>query len=338
MVTIWRPAEAMAKQQVYDGTAWQNQAGDSSGRNKIILDVDNVGVATEATLSSIGSKVATESTLTNLLQATDYTNIRRDYAITHYNKLLDLDNLIVNKLSYLYNIEFLRWFERMYGSTALKQLILDKLKVIDSFDDCLVITDFTQFTETGTGQELPGAGDSATIEKTTDELIITITTDSNTGNRTVWVYTDFASNMSKLFVSCIFIPGPKATMFEVCNASGETLLNPPDLYQILVYPPGSTDDFRLVKAVGGVVTTLASESVDLTEGTEYKVAGYFDVSKGIQKTWREADPVDLTAPTLSASDTEITAIASWRFKVNTSNTSVTETYRYKVPLIVAWKA
>ena len=57
MVTIWRPGAAVAKQQVYDGTTWVNQSGDSSGRSKVVLDADNIGIATETTLSSIDGKI-----------------------------------------------------------------------------------------------------------------------------------------------------------------------------------------------------------------------------------------------------------------------------------------
>ena len=338
MVTIWRPAEAVAKQQVHNGANWVNQLGDSSGRNKVVLDVDNIGIATETTLSSLSSKVATESTLTNLLQATDYTNLKRDYAITHYNKLLDLDNLIANKLSYLYNIEFLRWFERMYGTTALKQLILDKLKVIDSFDDCLVITDFTQFTETGTGQVLVGTEDSATIEKTTDELKITITTDETSGNRHCWVYVNFASDQSKIFLSCFFVPSSRVTIVDTINADGSTLHNPPDIYSVYSNVALSASDFRMNKNVSGTVTTIASEEVDLTAGTPYKLAILMDTSNHIQKAWRESDPLDLSTSTLSATDTDITTIRGYRFRHTTGNTSETSTSIWKVPFIVAWKA
>jgi len=238
-----------------------------------------------------------------------------------------------SKLSFLYDIDYLRNIENLYGNEVLKQYILEKLKAIDKFDDCLVITDFTKFTETGTNQELAGAGDSVSWEKTTDELKCTITTDATEGGRHAWAYTDFASNVSKLFFSCIFVPGPYTTVFEVGNASGATFENPPDMYAV-----GMTSDFCLAKNVSGSGTTLACEGISLVLGIPYKVGVYLDLLEPSQKAWRELDPIDLATPTISATDTDITAIKMWRFRIHTINTSTTETYKWKVPLIVAWKS
>jgi len=256
---------------------------------------------------------------------------------TIVQKFIDADNLVLKKLSNLYNAALLRYIEREYGSDILKELVLKKLRFIEDFDDCLVITDFTQFTETGTGSDLPGAGDSVTWTKTTDELICEITTDSTTGWRKAWMYVNFATEVKKFFVSTIFVAGEKLELIDVCDADASTYDNPPNWYFVDIYPPASTADFKIIKRVGGTSTVLAEEAVDLTAGTAYKVAFYVDVENGIQKAWREADPTDFNSPTLSATDTEITTIASWRFHVETDNTSVTETYKWKVPLIVAWK-
>jgi len=241
-----------------------------------------------------------------------------------------------SKLSFLYDIDYLRNIESLYGNEVLKQYILEKLKAIDKFDDCLVITDFTQFTETGTVEDLVGGGDSVSWEKTTDELKCTITTDATEGDRHAWMYVNFASNnITKIYFSYVCIISSASLEFDICNASGETLFNPPDCYWIRAFTTYPYYNIRLLKNVGGTETTLAAET---TEVTPTKVAGFIDVSNNIQKVWANSDPIDLSNPLISVSDSEITAIASFRFRAHTTSTSATQTYEWKVPLIVAWKS
>jgi len=72
-MVYWYAPLTSSKQLVYDGTTWRNQYADDSGRVRTVLDVDNVGLATESTLSSINSNIdvalstrASESTLSTL--------------------------------------------------------------------------------------------------------------------------------------------------------------------------------------------------------------------------------------------------------------------------------
>ncbi|RLG02347.1 MAG: hypothetical protein DRN61_06645 [Thaumarchaeota archaeon] len=246
-----------------------------------------------------------------------------------------------SKLSFLYDIDYLRNIENLYGNEVLKQYILEKLKAIDKFDDCLVITDFTQFTWTGTVEDLRG-GDSVSWEITTDELKCTITTGSIRDDRNAWKYINFASDMSKLFFSCVYIPSSHITACDVSRESGEYTWHDSYehrwFYSVYTYIPPSASDFRLRRYTSTTEITLASEPVDLASGTPYKVAGYFDVSNHIQKAWREKDPIDLSNPTLSATDTAISYIKSFRLRANAFYENRTYTYRWKVPLIVAWKS
>ncbi|MCD6155064.1 MAG: hypothetical protein J7J22_04790 [Candidatus Verstraetearchaeota archaeon] len=236
-----------------------------------------------------------------------------------------------SKLSFLYDINYLRYIESLYGNEVLKQYILEKLKAIDKFDDCLVITDFTQFVESGIAHSLPGDGDNVTWEKKTDKLICVISTDATPGTRYTMMYTWFSGGISKLFISCIFVSGVSSSYLGVKNSQDNS-------YLIHMHIPSTTEDFRLEKAIEASRTTLATEAVDLVVGASYKVAGYFDVSEHIQKVWRGSDPIDLANPALSATDTDVTAITEWSFMVSTDNTSTTEDYLWRVPLIVAWKA
>jgi len=241
-----------------------------------------------------------------------------------------------SKLSFLYDIDYLRNIENLYGNEVLKQYILEKLKAIDKFDDCLVITDFTQSEELVFARSMV-INDDATIERTEDELKITITTTSTSGRRYAWVYKDFSTEQSKLFFSCVVVPGPYHTTCEAGNDTGSAIWKA-DCYEIWIPIYASNSDFRIAKFIDQGDFTIATESVNLSKGTPYKVAGYFDVSNHIQKAWRESKLIDLSSPTLSATDTELTTIKTFRLRADTRNTSTTETYRWRVPLIVAWKS
>jgi len=241
-----------------------------------------------------------------------------------------------SKLSFLYDIDYLRNIESLYGNEVLKQYILEKLKAIDKFDDCLVITDFTKFTETGTNQKLQGST-SVSWEKTTDELICTFTTGSGiVEGGYAWKYVDFAEDekKKKLFFSCVFVVDSGHLDFQVGNASGSTLRFPPDIYSVYL----STSEFGIDVESGGFITTLASKSISLTAGASYKVAGLFDVFGHAQKAWGNIDPINIGLPTLSATDDSINSIETFRFLAYTSTKSATITFKWKVPLIVAWKS
>jgi len=240
-----------------------------------------------------------------------------------------------SKLSFLYDIDYLRNIENLYGNEVLKQYILEKLKAIDKFDDCLVITDFTQFTETGTEQYLISDKDSVSWNKTTDELICTIHGEGEEGFRYAWMYVDLDSNASKLFFSGNMRLHKEAIYFVVGNASGANLTNPPDMYYLRIFPYWSPYNFSLLKWVNGSESRIAGEYKWLS-WKYYKVAGYFDVSNHIQMLWRDKDPIDLSTPKLSATDTDISAIKMWRFQARLYFLPATRDFKWKVPFIIAW--
>ena len=121
----------------------------------------------------------------------------------YLDAFIDWGNLVQNKLSFLYNVRLMRYIEGYYGHDELKEDILRKLRFIEYFDDCLVITDFTKFQEDGINAKLVGSGDSYSVTKTQDELVITITTDSTSGTRSVWIYKNFPQSVSKVFFGLI---------------------------------------------------------------------------------------------------------------------------------------
>lgn len=248
---------------------------------------------------------------------------------------LDVSNLLQYKLSGLFNAGFLRMYQSLYGSEETKELVLRKLKCVDLFDDVEVVLDWTTYTEDGVATDLAGANDTYSITKSEDYLTITITTDDTAGHRGVAVYKNFATAPASVWVSVIFVQGP--TTNHICLCNGDVSVWTVDRYNVLINVPASTSDFKLAKIIGGTYTELAAESVDLSAGGEYKVAMFVDGNRNKLTAWREVDPVNYSSYTLQASDSDITSFTAYRLGMDTQNTSVTETYRFKAPFILAWR-
>jgi len=258
------------------------------------------------------------------------------YAIM-YDKIVDFDNALNNKLSALYSVGLLRDFENKFGSDELKKVILTKLKCIDDFDDCLVVTDFTKFNETGTGAWNLQTDDTLEWQKSKDSLKAIITLGSSDVSRSGWMYKVLGVNATKLFVSCLINVGKKIAMIDACDDESNNRENPPNFYSCEIYVDTSSGGLRILKNVNGSSSVLASEGVNIPSGQFYKFAMYINVSDNKQKGWREQAIVDFDSPTLSASDIDINIIKAWRFRFSVDVTNTTVTYEWRVPLIVAWK-
>jgi len=73
-----------ARTQIYDGSNWVNQSGDSSGNANVAVNADNVGLAKDATLSSIDGKITkcdTDNVKVVSEVAYDSTNDRKKISI-----------------------------------------------------------------------------------------------------------------------------------------------------------------------------------------------------------------------------------------------------------------
>jgi len=76
-------------------------------------------------------------------------------------------------------------------------------------------------------------------------------------------------------------------------------------YSALTYYPATTADFLLQKMIAGTVTTIASESVDITGNTYWKIK--LEIKDSTLKAYRE----DMTTPKLTATDTDIVTEGKW---------------------------
>ena len=155
--------------------------------------------------------------------------------------------------------------------------------------------------------------------------------------RRVYLYKNFPQTVSKVFILSHFLVGGRSTevyAFDVANPTDYASVNNYTCAINILVP---TADFMIGKHIQGSWTTLASEAVDLSTNTYYKVAFLVDGANNVLKAWREQDPIDIASPKLSANDSDITSFNSFALACTMSNTSTTETYKFKVPLIVVWK-
>jgi len=241
-----------------------------------------------------------------------------------------------NKIYGLFDYTLWRIAHAFLETDTIKDMVLDALSVIDNFTDCLIVTDFTKFTEDGIGESLQ-SGDTYTIDKIPSEMKIILTTSSTSGGRRIWVYKNLPSSVSAIWISCRMMADDEYARIDVTDADPSTYSNPPDFYTLMFEIIASSNDTQLRKRVSDTWTHLADEAVDLTAGTYYKVGFYIDVANGVQKVWRDSDPLDATSPTLSATDTDITNIIGYRFTTETGSTSKTLVSGWGIPLVIAWK-
>jgi len=249
----------------------------------------------------------------------------------------DEAKLLIPKIKHLYDTDFLRWYESEYGTDELKDLVLVLLSQIDSFDDCIVVTDFTNFNWTGTSTYGLSSGDTYSVNKTSDYTEINLTTDSNSGERDIWTYYNLATSAKAIFVSATIQPPPVRCRLDVCNADGSTFENPPDFYRLAYRIHLSNADFAILKSVSGSGASLAEEAVNLTAGVDYKTAFYISTETGTLMAWRDSDPLVYRQYKLKANDTSITSLASVRFMLYEIRTNTTTVTRIKAPFIIAWK-
>jgi len=138
---------------------------------------------------------------------------------------------------------------------------------------------------------------------------------SSTGHS--WIYYDFPSTVSRVYVKTQMLVSADAELFvEVCDGSGATFQDPPDLYRVSIIPFGTNDDFRISKVISGSASILSYESVDLLTGYWYTIEAFFDVDNNIQRGWRDGEHK------LNASDSDITSIKSIRFRCYDNSTTI----------------
>jgi len=150
-----------------------------------------------------------------------------------------------------------------------------------------------------------------------------------------WMYWDLPSAVTSAYVRVRMKEVNSYAMnIAFCDGSGATLVNPPNLYYLeLEVVAGKTDDVRLVKAISGVGTRLAYESVDLVVEKYYDFEFFFEgdgAGSNRLMAWRNGDLV------INFSETEpgFASILSVRFFVSDDSATIAKRGHFSRPFII----
>jgi len=154
-----------------------------------------------------------------------------------------------------------------------------------------------------------------------------------------WMFWDLPSNVTKVYVRVRFYTEPSqgSIAIDLCNASGATIGNPPDYYNVHISIQNTAKDFLLGKNVGGVWTGLDYEPYDLSVETWYDIEVYLEGDgAGSNKiiVWRDG----YEKFNYSETEPNVPSIASIRFRVWDNSTSIAEACRFGKPFIILTEA
>jgi len=167
---------------------------------------------------------------------------------------------------------------------------------------------------------------------TSNSQELTIVGGSATAEGHSWVYWNLPETATRAYIRVQMNSVNAASlMLEACDSDASLLDNPPDRYYIALEVPSTGQDLKLKKGVGGIKTTLAYESVDLSYNTYYDLELCVDVAAHTLEAWRDG------AKKFEVSDSDITQIASVRMRMFDDSTSEAQSGKLKGPLVVIYE-
>jgi len=153
-----------------------------------------------------------------------------------------------------------------------------------------------------------------------------------------WMYWDLVSSVTKVFLRVRMKQvDSRYAYLEVCDASGATLVNPPNLYYLELVTALGSADLRLGKNIAGSGVILAQESVDLDPNKFYNTEFYYEGNgTGSNKImiWRDGD----LAIEISETETGFLSVASIRYRAYDNSTTVAQKGHYSRPFVILTEA
>jgi len=125
-------------------------------------------------------------------------------------------------------------------------------------------------------------------------------------------------------------------MIQLCNETGATKENPPNIYGLHIFAEAVNEDFRLYKQIDGVWTFLQVEGVEIPFGTWVDAEIYFEgdgVGNNRIMCWRD----NILKMDFSETETSIPNIKSVRLVVNDNNTAAVEKGHFGKPFIILYE-
>jgi len=153
-----------------------------------------------------------------------------------------------------------------------------------------------------------------------------------------WMYWDLASSVTRVFLRVRMKQvDSRYAYLEICNASGATLVNPPNLYYLELVTALGAADLRIGKNIAGSGVILAQESVDLDPNKFYDIEFYYEGNgTGSNKImiWRDGNLV----MEISENETGFLSVASIRYRVYDNSTTVAQKGHYSRPFVILTEA
>jgi len=208
---------------------------------------------------------------------------------------------------------------------GVRQEVLKKF----SNPQILIATSNMKLVELGDKRESVSGNISATSKE------LTIIGGSETATGRSWVFFDLPTSANKLYVRAS-MNSVNATSLFVAFSEASGLVDIDNVnfdgYYLNLALIFDAEDFRIEKRVGGVNTTIAIESVDLTYDTYYVCEFFSDIDN--LWAWRDNS---LIFDTISGDPSVIEEFNSIQLTTHDNSTTVAQKGRFKGPIVIIYE-